>query len=58
MSWKVEQYGKLEAILLTNETKLFRNLINIRPVDLDHLNEFSDNEVIQVVREEAGDDSI
>ena len=32
--------------------------VNIRPVDLDHLNELSDNEVIQVVREEAGDDSI
>ncbi len=32
--------------------------VNIRPVDLDHLNEFSDNEVIQVVREEVGDDSI
>lgn len=32
--------------------------VNIRSVDLDKLNQFSDNEVIQVVREETGDDSI
>lgn len=54
----VSEESSQKPLITEDELDFGMGRVNIRPVDLDKLNEYSDKEVIQVVREEQGDDSI
>lgn len=48
----VSEESSQKPLISEDELDFGMGRVNIRPVDLDKLNEFSDKEVIQVVREE------